>query len=198
MSPIKIAFLSLFLLVLWCGVLKAQGEGSNKKDDRQQDPASGLDTTSTRKMTSILGELEGSGKTGASKSTGNSERPAKPLNGRNSGTSKRVTKEGTHIFEDLTGRRTIEISMDDDELELVIIKQYSADQSGQLVERFPELEDYIALFPKNVKNHQIELNLTVRSVHKAKNSEELKKKDRKAYGIFKRYNKHLESDSKDR
>ena len=54
----------------------------------------------------------------------------------------------------------------------------------------PELVDFVELFPKQVDNHQIELNLAIKSVFKARTPELLKTRHPEAFNIYRRYHKN--------
>lgn len=185
---------TLLILVCWIclgGDGLAQTQGSNSKRD-QDDPPSELGKTSQLQMKMLDAEPPvDPSKKPSSQASGSSSGTKVQLAGAEAGSTKRVAKDGTHIFEDLNGRRTIEIKWDDQGIEMVIVRRYSSSHTDSLLSRFPELEDYIALFPKNVRDHEIELNLGVKSTYQAADPEELKSKDRKVYGIFKRYSKYF-------
>ena len=120
-----------------------------------------------------------------------------PAKGESSATRKTGAgrgENGSYVFKDLNGRRQIEISVDDrNRIRMEIEMSYSSNDAGLLTQRFPQLKDYIDLFPKNIGDEEIELNFKVRSVHTADDVDDLKKKDRKAFGIYKRYQDQVES-----
>lgn len=91
------------------------------------------------------------------------------------------------VFEDLGGRRSIEILHDEKMVKVTIKMTYGPDDSNLVTQRFPELSDYIELFPKQIDDNSIELSLAIRSVHSAKNLDELKKNHPKAFNLYRRY-----------
>ncbi len=104
--------------------------------------------------------------------------------------TRRLSKNGAQIFEDIEGRRRIEIWDDEKKgIKVTVTMKYSNDELNKLVHRYPELGDYIQMFPKTVSGNQISMDLSVTSTHEAKNLEELKRTQPKAYNLYRRYYK---------
>ena len=68
-----------------------------------------------------------------------------------------------------------------------VIQHYGADQMKKLKDKYPELRDYIDLFPDQVAGHEIELTLSLKKKFQAPDAKRLKAKSLFAFGIYQRH-----------
>jgi hypothetical protein len=73
---------------------------------------------------------------------------------------------------------------------VTIVRHYGPQDLDRLKNRLPELTDYIEMFPREMGDHQIELNLTIKSSFQARTAAELKVQHPEAFNLYRRYRKN--------
>lgn len=74
-------------------------------------------------------------------------------------------------------------------IHMEVVRHYTPKELHHLKRRHPELVDFIEMFPKQTGNHEIELNLSIKSVYDAASPKELQKQHAEIYSIYRRYRK---------
>ena len=91
---------------------------------------------------------------------------------------------------DRQGRRSIKIIHNDEiGIYIEVVNTYGPEDTKQLIERHPELADYIELFPKQIGDNEIGLNISVKSKYAANTVEELQKNHAAGFNLYRRYYK---------
>ena len=72
-------------------------------------------------------------------------------------------------------------------IEMQIVRYYSASQLQELTAKYPELRDYVELFPQQIEDQEIELTLALKEKVKARTLESLKRKNKAAFEIYQRH-----------
>ena len=101
----------------------------------------------------------------------------------------RITNVGnvrtTMLIDD--GRNVKVIEDPEKGITVEIIELYGAKELQGLKEKYPELQDYIDLFPQKVGNHEIELQLSLKKKFQAPDATRLKIKSLFAHTIYQRH-----------
>ena len=96
----------------------------------------------------------------------------------------------TQTVSDRQGRRTINMRQNPKEgIFVEIVMNYGPDDKAELIRNHPKLADYVELFPQQLDQSSIELNLTIRTKYRANTPEELKTKNQNAFNLFRKYYK---------
>lgn len=91
-------------------------------------------------------------------------------------TTARDANRDIKIMEDLKSGIVIEVT-----------RNYGPQDFDALKKMHPELVDYVEMFPDRVDNHEIELNLAIKTVYRSRTLAELKKRHPEAFNIYRRY-----------
>ena len=94
---------------------------------------------------------------------------------------------GKKSVTDLNGKRTVSFEKSGARLAVVVKRRYSPEDYGSLIERHPELADYIEMFPKKINGSEIEMSFSITTKYEARNLEELKEKHPTAFSLHRRY-----------
>ncbi len=68
-----------------------------------------------------------------------------------------------------------------------VTRNYGPEDLAALGKMHPDLVDYVEMFPDQVDNHEIELNLAIKTVYHSPTLAELKKRHPEAFNIYRRY-----------
>ncbi len=72
---------------------------------------------------------------------------------------------------------------------VTLVRRYGPQDEARLKSRHPELADYVEMFPREIGDHQVELNLTITSTFRARTSAQLQTKHPEAFNLYRRYRK---------
>ena len=103
------------------------------------------------------------------------------------GAIKGTSGVGKKSVTDINGKRTVSFEKSGARIAVVVKRRYSPEDYGSLIERHPELADYIEMFPKKINGSEIEMSFSITTKYEAKNLEELKEKHPTAFGLHRRY-----------
>lgn len=96
---------------------------------------------------------------------------------------------------DSQGRRSISIShLAESGIVVQVTERFGPGEFPRLIKKYPELGDYVQLFPDRVGSSRIELNLNINTVYRAHSLKELKKKSDEAYSLYQRYYRPQQAD----
>ena len=98
------------------------------------------------------------------------------------------TRDGITTTTARDANREIKITEDGKSGILVeVTRNYGPQDLAALGKKHPELVDFVEMFPDRVDNHEIELNLAIKTVYRSPNLAELKKRHPEAFNIYRRY-----------
>lgn len=98
------------------------------------------------------------------------------------------TRDGMTTTTVRDANRDIKI-MEDQQSGIVVevTRNYGPQDLVALRKKHPDLVDFVEMFPDRVGNHEIELNLAIKTVYRSANLAELKKRHPEAFNIYRRY-----------
>lgn len=89
---------------------------------------------------------------------------------------------------DLQGKRRVSIwHTAETGIVVEIVRRYGPTDLPQLLNRHPELADFVHLFPDRVGHSQIDLNLDLKTIYRAQTLEELRASNEEAFSLYQRY-----------